>query len=591
MKILFNLLTTIILCVNTLFAQMGINNDGSSPDASAQLDVKSTMKGFLMPRMTQVQRIAIVNPTNGLQVYQTDGIVGIYYFSILGWNLIGASTGVNNAWQINGNDIFSTNSGNVGIGTNTPAAPLTVFGANNARMMLQTTNSGTTTNDGLFVGIFNNAGQSAVISNLENGTLNLGTNATIRLKIEGNGNVGIGTPSLPALALLHVQDKAVLFTGPSSLFGLIIPPPPVSGQGSRTFWYPEKGAFRTGAVSNNNIFGFPDADISNFNNWDKDSVGVFSFASGFNTKAKGDFSVAMGNHAFAVGNTSTAFGSSNLAKGDYSMTAGNGNKATGYASTAFGNYATASGESSFAVGFSVLSSGNYTFASGANTEASGLLSTAMGSSTTASGANSTAMGKNANTNLHANSFCLAGISTNLLTNNTTDNQMMMRFDNYTFFIGATNNYAYIIPASNGWSYVSDRNRKENFKELNGENVLTKIAKIPFYSWNFKAKESREFRHYGIMAQDFHENFGQDEWGVIGNDTTVSALDLLGVAYSAIKALEKRTEDLQAKNSQLLEALKNQNDRFTNELADLRAIIIPARKKILVEKFSQLENKK
>ena len=190
----------------------------------------------------------------------------------------------------------------------------------------------------------------------------------IRMKIEANGNVGIGTTS-SALALLHVQDKAVLFTGLSSLFG-VSAPPPVSGQGSRTFWYPEKGAFRTGAVSNNNIFGFPDADVSNFNNWDKDSIGVFSFAAGFNTKAKGDFSVAMGNHAFAIGNTSTAFGSSNVAKGDYSMTAGNGNKANGYSSTAFGNYATASGESSFAVGFSVLSSGNYTFASGAKSATS-----------------------------------------------------------------------------------------------------------------------------------------------------------------------------------------------------------------------------
>ena len=38
----------------------------------------------------------------------------------------------------------------------------------------------------------------------------------------------------------------------------------------------------------------------------------------------------------------------------------------------------------------------------------------------------------------------------------------------------------------------------------------------------------QYRHYGIMAQDFHDNFGKDNLGVIGNDTTVSALDLLGV---------------------------------------------------------------
>lgn len=590
MKALLKSLFLSIICASQLFAQIGINNDGSIPDTSAQLDVKSTTKGFLMPRMTAAQRMAIFSPSVGLQVYQSDGIMGIYYFSNLAWNLIGASTGLNNAWQISGNDIYNTNSGYVGIGTNTPAAPLTVFGASNARLMLQTTNTGTTTNDGLFMGIFNNVGSSAVISNLENGTLNLGTNAQIRLKIEANGNIGIGEPSLPALAMLHVQDKSVLFTGPSSLFGLAVPPAPVSGQGSRTFWYPEKGAFRTGAVSNSNMFGFPDADISNFKNWDKDSIGIFSFASGFNTKAKGDFSVAMGYHAFAIGNSSTAFGRNNVAKGDFALTAGYGNNASGSASTALGNYATALGDNSFAVGDYAVSSGNDAFASGANTEASGIFSTAMGYSTTASGKNSVAMGKNANTNLHANSFCLAGITSNLLTNNTTDNQMMMRFDNYTFFVGATNNYAYIIPASNGWSYVSDRNRKENFIELNGENVLRKIAKIPFYSWNFKAKESRDYRHYGIMAQDFHENFGKDELGVIGNDTTVSALDLLGVAYSAIKALEKRTVELQVKNHQLMESLHSQNETFTKELCDLRAMIILQRRKILVGRVEQLENK-
>jgi len=53
-----------------------------------------------------------------------------------------------------------------------------------------------------------------------------------------------------------------------------------------------------------------------------------------------------------------------------------------------------------------------------------------------------------------------------------------------------------------------------------------------------------------MAQDFYSAFGKDDYGAIGNDTTVSPLDLLGVAYSAIKALEKRTETLQAQNNNM-----------------------------------------
>ena len=78
-----------------LFAQIGINNDGSAPNATAQLDVKSTTKGFLMPRMTAAERNAILSPAVGLQVYQTDGVTGIYFYSISGWNLLF----VNNIWQ------------------------------------------------------------------------------------------------------------------------------------------------------------------------------------------------------------------------------------------------------------------------------------------------------------------------------------------------------------------------------------------------------------------------------------------------------------------------------------------------------------
>ena len=53
-----------------LFSQnVGINIDGSAPNASAMLDVKSTSKGFLPPRMTLAQRTAIANPPAGLMVW------------------------------------------------------------------------------------------------------------------------------------------------------------------------------------------------------------------------------------------------------------------------------------------------------------------------------------------------------------------------------------------------------------------------------------------------------------------------------------------------------------------------------------------
>lgn len=79
--------------------------------------------------------------------------------------------------------------------------------------------------------------------------------------------------------------------------------------------------------------------------------------------------------------------------------------------------------------------------------------------------------------------------------------------------------------------------------MNDEQVLNKLAAINFSSWKYKAAPDATNRHYGIMAQDFYAAFGSDAYGKIGNDTLVNPIDLIGVAYNAIKALEYRTREL------------------------------------------------
>jgi hypothetical protein len=54
----------------TSMAQVGVGTN--TPDNSAALEVQSTTKGFLPPRMTQSQIVAISNPAEGLMVYCTD---------------------------------------------------------------------------------------------------------------------------------------------------------------------------------------------------------------------------------------------------------------------------------------------------------------------------------------------------------------------------------------------------------------------------------------------------------------------------------------------------------------------------------------
>jgi hypothetical protein len=58
-------------------AQVGIGT--TTPDSSAQLDVSSSQKGFLVPRMTTTQRNNITNPANGLLIYNiTDNELQIH---------------------------------------------------------------------------------------------------------------------------------------------------------------------------------------------------------------------------------------------------------------------------------------------------------------------------------------------------------------------------------------------------------------------------------------------------------------------------------------------------------------------------------
>ena len=49
------------------------------------LDVKSTSKGLLVPRMTNAQKLSITSPANGLLIYQTDDTVGFWFFNQTDW--------------------------------------------------------------------------------------------------------------------------------------------------------------------------------------------------------------------------------------------------------------------------------------------------------------------------------------------------------------------------------------------------------------------------------------------------------------------------------------------------------------------------
>ncbi|OQA02350.1 MAG: Collagen triple helix repeat (20 copies) [Bacteroidetes bacterium ADurb.Bin408] len=88
-------LAFLFLMLSGIKAQQGvaINNSGAQAHASSMLDVSSTDKGMLIPRMTTLQREAIASPATGLIVYDTD-FAQFWYFNGTIWSSITGVSGV-----------------------------------------------------------------------------------------------------------------------------------------------------------------------------------------------------------------------------------------------------------------------------------------------------------------------------------------------------------------------------------------------------------------------------------------------------------------------------------------------------------------
>jgi len=104
------LFTVILLFVNQILtAQVAISTDGSGPDASAMLDVRSTNKGFLPPRMTDSERDAISNPAAGLIIFNTSALTWQGWNSVAWINFDGSPCIPAAPGAISGNTTFTPN--------------------------------------------------------------------------------------------------------------------------------------------------------------------------------------------------------------------------------------------------------------------------------------------------------------------------------------------------------------------------------------------------------------------------------------------------------------------------------------------------
>ena len=341
-------------------------------------------------------------------------------------------------------------------------------------------------------------------------------------------NVGIGT-TVP-VARLHVADSNVVFTGAPDLPATTNFNPPVQGPGTRMMWYPQKAAFRAGGV-----------DAAQ---WDKDSIGSYSFATGYKAKAKGWMSTAAGESSYASGRASVAMGEYPSATGDYSVAIGYYARAYGIASAALGFSTTASGNNAMAMGSGSIASGTNSTALGYS-EASGDYSTAMGLSNIAKGFGSSAAGTNTKAK-SAFSFVVGKY------NDTTAVSSLFEVGNGTSEIARSNA---MTVYSNGYVWIqgsltqnSDARLKKNITPL--PNPLLSIQRLNGYTYHWKDDNRDTTQQIGLVAQELQKVYPQLVTQKNDGVLSVNYIGLIPVLIESIKEQQKQIEELKSEMKQL-----------------------------------------
>ncbi|HEX8905893.1 MAG TPA: hypothetical protein VF771_13675, partial [Longimicrobiaceae bacterium] len=143
---------------------------------------------------------------------------------------------------------------------------------------------------------------------------------------------------------------------------------------------------------------------------------------------------------------------------------------TGYYTWAGGYNTIALGLASFAMGYTSTALGSYSTALGYTANADGTGAVALGYRTTADADYSVAIGQRASTNGHAGAIVFSDGSTTDSTQASANNQFTVRaaggvrlFTNATMTVGVQ-----VSAGGSSWAVISDRNRKENFLAVDGE---------------------------------------------------------------------------------------------------------------------------
>lgn len=209
------------------FAQKNVGIGTIAPEESAVLDLTSTNKGFLMPRMTSEEKNYIKNPAKGLMVYQTNEASGYYFYNGTQWKPLSENDQKSiaidpNNWDFDGSEppiggflgtnnsqplIFKTSGVRTGYlasdatflganaGINTSGPSNTALGANSLSATVTSANNTAVGANALRVttgGSNTSIGSASLYSNtLGSGNVAIGT-ASLFTNVDGNYNTAIG---------------------------------------------------------------------------------------------------------------------------------------------------------------------------------------------------------------------------------------------------------------------------------------------------------------------------------------------------------------------------------------------------------------
>jgi len=253
------------------------------------------------------------------------------------------------------------NTGDVGIGTQTPDARLELV--HNSTVIDPQLLISEAANDYARINYSNTNGSNYwatagyIGNSIEDDRFNIWNGTTGDLfSLTGDGRLGLNVSIFPKTSL-HVG------AGHTVLFGA-----DTMGAGDKLLWMPDLHAFRVGTLTSGGPATY----------WDRDSLGLYSFASGLNTRARGFASTALGRDTEASNSYTFASGFFTNARGFQATAMGNATNALGANSTAMGFSSDAEGDASFAVGNNARALGRYSMALGNDVEARAYNSFAIG---------------------------------------------------------------------------------------------------------------------------------------------------------------------------------------------------------------------